>query len=98
MDLVLLASIIIVSQVGGEKFYEVLGKFHHLITSHVCLGCLRNFCVVRATRFLYVKVGLSPSKKVYFICSNESPLKMVKNAFHFILKVLFVLKIFNFLS
>ena len=37
-----------------------------------------------------LKVGLSP-----YI---ESPLKMKKNAFCFILKALFVLKIFNFLS
>ena len=36
--------------------------------------------------------------KIFFICFNESPLKMLKNAFCFILKALFVLKIFNFLS
>ena len=36
-------------------------------------------------------------KKICFICFNESPLKMMKNAFYFILKVLFVLKIFKFL-
>ena len=29
---------------------------------------------------------------------TESPLKMMKNAFYFTLKALFVLKIFNFLS
>ena len=37
-------------------------------------------------------------KKFLFICVNESPLKMMKNAFYFILKTLFVLKIFKFLS
>ena len=40
--------------------------------------------------FLYtVKVGLSPSKKVCFICFNGrpgGPLKMMRNAFHFMLK------------
>ena len=41
-----------------------------------------------------LKVGLS----ICFICFYESPLKMVKNAFYFILKALFVLKIFKFLS
>ena len=46
----------------------------------------------------YFKVGFSPSKKVFFICFNDSPSKMMKNAFYFILKALFVLKIFNFLS
>ena len=44
------------------------------------------------------KVGLSPSKKGYVICLIKSPLKMMKNAFYFILKALFVLMIFNFLS
>ena len=38
----------------------------------------------------------TPKKRViYFI---ESPLKMLKNAFYFTLKALFVLKIFKFLS
>ena len=45
----------------------------------------------------YIKVGLSPSKKICGICLIESPLKMMKNAFYFILKALFVLKIFKFL-
>ena len=38
------------------------------------------------------KVGISP----FFIYSNESPLKVMKNAFYFILKSLFVIKIFKF--
>ena len=45
-----------------------------------------------------VKVGLSPSKKSCFICFYESPLKMLKNAFNFIVKALLVLKILKFLS
>ena len=36
--------------------------------------------------------------KIYVICLIESPLKVIKNAFYFILKALFVLKIFKFLS
>ena len=44
------------------------------------------------------KVELSPSKKICVICLIESPLEMMKNAFYFILKALFVLKIFKFLS
>ena len=35
---------------------------------------------------------------IFFICFNDSPPKMMKNAFYYILKALFVLKIFNFLS
>ena len=42
-----------------------------------------------------IKVGTWPSKEICFICFNESPLK---NAFCFISKALFVLKIFKFLS
>ena len=37
-------------------------------------------------------------KKFIFTCFNESSLKMMKNAFYLILKALFVLKIFKFLS
>ena len=55
--------------------------------------------------FLYTYLGslkseekLSPSKKIVFICFNENPLKVMKSAFYFILKALFVLKIFKFLS
>ena len=37
-------------------------------------------------------------QKNYIICFNESPLKFMKKAFYFILKALFILKIFKFLS
>ena len=42
-----------------------------------------------------MKVGLSPSGKNCVICFIESPLKIMKNAFYFILKALFILKIFK---
>ena len=45
-----------------------------------------------------VKVGLSPSKKIFVICLIENLLKMMKNAFYFIIKANFVLQIFKFLS
>ena len=44
------------------------------------------------------KVGLSPSKLIWVICFIDSPLKMMKNSFHFILKSSFHLEIFKFLS
>ena len=50
------------------------------------------------TLFNLFKVGLSSSKKSSVNCLIESPLKMMKNAFYFILKTLFVLKLFKFLS
>ena len=34
----------------------------------------------------------------FYICFNDSPLKMMENAFYFILKALSVLEIFKFLS
>ena len=48
-------------------------------------------------RHFLLKVGLSPPpppKKKYIICLKENPLKTIINAFHFILKALFILKIF----
>ena len=47
--------------------------------------------------WIWIKVRLSPSKNcaIFLI---ESPLKTMKNAFCFVLKALFVLKIFKFLS
>ena len=61
---------------------------------------LRKYVIIRY--FFHIKektvfkIELSPFKKCY-ICFNESPLKMTKNVFYFILKALFVLKIFKFL-
>ena len=46
----------------------------------------------------HVKITLSPSKNNYVICFIESPLKIMKNVFYFILKTLFFLKIFKSLS
>ena len=46
----------------------------------------------------HLKPGSHPPKKICFICLIESPLKMMKNAFYFILKALLVPKIFKFLS
>ena len=37
-------------------------------------------------------------KKICVICFIESPLKMIKNTFYFMLKALFVLEIFKFLA
>ena len=39
-----------------------------------------------------IKVVLSTSKKKLLLGFNESPLKMMENVFHFILKSLFVLR------
>ena len=44
------------------------------------------------------EIELSLSKKKILICFDDSPPKMMKKAFNFILKALFVLKIFKFLK
>ena len=51
-----------------------------------------------ANKSVHGLVGLSPSKKIYIICFIESPVKATKNAFYFILKVLFILKVYKLLS
>ena len=45
-----------------------------------------------------LKSGSHLPKKILFICFIESLLKMLKSAFYFILKALFVLKIVRYLS
>ena len=52
----------------------------------------------RHNKDIYLKSDSHLPNKIIFICFNESPLKMMKNAFHVIVKALFVLKIFKFLS
>ena len=59
--------------------------------------CLVKLDLVCCKRYR-LKVGISTSKKVGFICINERPLKMTKNACYLMLKVLSVLEIFTFLS
>ena len=65
------------------------------------MDCLFNVFLFRSAMprksYEYVKVGLSPSK-FFFYCFNKSPLKLIKNYFYFMLKVLFILEIFKFLS
>ena len=54
-------------------------------------------CPIKS-EFLDANADSHLPKKLIFNCFNESPLKMMKNVFYFILKTLFVLKIFKFLS
>ena len=52
---------------------------------------------ILATEIYKCNEGLLPFQKKCFICFNESPLKMMKNVVYFILKALWVYKIFRFL-
>ena len=63
-----------------------------------CFNNDRNEIIFIDKNVSNLKVGLSPPKKICVICLMESPLKMMKNAFYFVLKALFALKIFKFLS
>ena len=46
-----------------------------------------------ARKWVKLKVGLSPSKKICRVYLNESPLKMMKITFYFIFEALFMVKI-----
>ena len=57
-----------------------------------------NFNTQIAFKGKKLKVGTSLSEKNCIICFIERLLEIMNNAFYFILKALFILKIFNFLS
>ena len=72
-----------------------MGNLNERLKSNMATAAIR-----RKIKFV-CKILKSDShlpKKIIFICFNESPLKMMKKAFYFILKARFVLKIFKFLS
>ena len=50
------------------------------------------------TKYIFLLKSDPHLPKQIVISFTESPLKMIKNAFYFILKALLVLKIFKFLS
>ena len=58
-------------------------------------ACQFNVFMVSGSPKIWLKSGSHLQKKK-IICFSKSPLKIMKNAFYFILKALFVLKIFNF--
>ena len=70
----------------GCEGVEMRDKLSDAFINHV-IPCIVN-----------IKVGLSTSKENSFICFSDSPLTVMINVFYFILKALFVLKIFKFLS
>ena len=83
-------------------------NYNKLWLSNPCLKMISNvqYLMVKYTSnmtidhiiLIWCKNELSPSKKNCVICFKESLLKMMKNAFYFILNALFALKIFKFLS
>ena len=53
---------------------------------------------VKDTKLIFGCHFGAPLREAGFICFYETPLKVEKNAFYFMLKALFVLRIFKFLS
>ena len=68
---------------------------HNTLIKKELKACVQSFSFFH--QMIALKVGLPPFKKICVICFIESPLKMMTNTFYFILKTLFVLKIFKFL-
>ena len=78
--------------------YEYWLNFTKAENENQYLTNLTNNITFKMYLYVSLKVGLSPSKKNCVVGFIESPLKIMKNAFYFILKALFILKIFKFLS
>ena len=81
----------------GNNSNSKLGDYNNRLRKIISNVYGVNICIIDLISE-DIKVGLSPSKKICLISLIESPLKLIKNAFYFILKAIFVLKIFKFLS
>ena len=86
-------------QSGEHVEVDKEANLYKLIVAFILAGFKLSIPFVdKAIPKVTFKVGLSPSKFFIIICFNDSPSKVKKNAFYFILKGLFVFKIFKFLS
>ena len=79
--------------IGQKCLFNYIAQSNYCITEIFNRSFLKEN-VEKKDGCKFVRVGLSPSKKFFFICL----LKMIKNAFYFILKALSILKIFKLLS
>ena len=73
----------------------------NLLKVTLLYGCFSRFLICKngtKVSHIYLKWDSHLPKKKIIICFNDSPSKMMKNAFYFILKALFILKILKFLS
>ena len=67
------------------------------MASFRCKFLYSLFCVWFLVYLVQLKSGCH-IPKFFFIFCNENPSEIIKDAFYFILKALFILKIFKFLS
>ena len=79
-----------------------VGDFLYLEFLYMSVYIFGKFCFWNFEDYHHVKIQFSLFKGTVSglrqFLANESPLKMMKSAFYFTLKALFVLKIFMFLS
>ena len=87
------------------NFFKICKRFDKSREKKIMLQSIRKeklrqvgICFITGSFITSFRVGLSPFQKICIICLIESSLNMMKNAFYFILKALFVLQIFKFLS
>ena len=82
-----------------RRIYTIYTNMYNIYNIYKCTYKFETFLILTS----FLKVRLSPSKiyiyiYIYiYICFNISSSKMMKNAFYFISKALFVLKIFKLL-
>ena len=79
-----------------HKIFSVLNSTIIIIEPFACNNT--TFIFFSMKYCFSIRVGLSPSKKDCVICLVESPLKMMKNVFNFVLKAFLVLEIFKSFS
>ena len=75
-----------------------MDRFELTISYSAWKSLKRSFSSKIFALMSFLKSDSHLPKKNRFICFNDSPSKIMKNAFYFILKVLFVLKILTFSS
>ena len=95
-------SVVCISSTTLRSFYW---KFCFLFFLYISLESTTkdkfvSFCSQAVGLFveIFLKSDSHLLKKKFVVCVTESPLKLMKNLFYFILKALFFLKIFKFLS
>ena len=90
LDMSDVSTFVLLQSIWLNIYEKILLFWHAFIMTYLT-------CNTSSIRLSNAKVRLSPSKN-FFICLNDSPSKLMENAFYFILKALLVFKIFKLLS
>ena len=81
---------------GFQTYFRVTVKKYILLVTFTKTSFFT--CLSLSQQSISLKTDSHLPKNFCFTCFNDSPSKMMKNAFYFILKALFALKMFTFLS